>query len=183
MLFSTLAYVAAALFSTAAVAVPAPQATSEALKPNEFYIKTSSKVKEFDSLWLFSYHTGAGLGDAAFNKSSQYKEKAYFSGTNLTFNLGTTFPWGLELAYEPYTTFSPVTINVGVGQPGFSLDKNHHIVYNNALQLGVGDFGGWLVCKWWHDNTPQLFWTANYVKNAKYPSNCGKIDLVATRTA
>jgi len=38
------------------------------------------------------------------------------------------------------------------------------------------EFGGWLVCDWWH-SYPQLFWTNSFF-DATYPSTCSEVNLL-----
>lgn len=76
------------------------------LKPNQ------PGKERFDNLWLFSYHTGAGLGDATLSATGRNQSAVgYLSPTNQTsstgqeyydqiMNLGNAFPWSMS---EPAT--------------------------------------------------------------------------------
>lgn len=56
----------------------------------------------FDNLWMYAYHTGAGMNDVTFAADlTNVSAKGYLSPVNLTssgnnfqeFNLGNDFPW------------------------------------------------------------------------------------------
>lgn len=90
------------LFSTA-LATPVPQR-----RASEFHLRTKVTNGTYDCgsdkncLYVSAYHTGAGLNDVALLSNVTLADKAFLNGTNLQFDFGTTFPWGLELGYEPY---------------------------------------------------------------------------------
>lgn len=74
----------------------------------EYRLKTEVKPHQrgkrfYDSLYLYSYHTGAGLGDATFSRNSSLGIKGFLNPTNTSapeapnyvqeFDLGTEFAW------------------------------------------------------------------------------------------
>lgn len=77
-----------------------------------------------------------------------------------------------------YAQWEPVQINGG-GPEGFGAfffngtglqwDDSPGAVYSQD------DFGGWLVCDWYH-GVPQLFMKWDYY-NTTAPSNCAMVDL------
>lgn len=57
----------------------------------------------FENMYLYSYHTGAGLGDATFSRNGSAGITGFLNATNTStadapnymqeFDLGTGFPW------------------------------------------------------------------------------------------
>ena len=123
----------------------------------------------FDNLWLVASHTGAGLNDAVFYTNKSYAIKGFQNATNLTtsngslfqyqeFDLGNAFPYGLSISdVNFYAAWEPVRINVGYGDPGFTMNQTG-LQWNSqpSSSEAPSGFGGWLVCDWWHGK-PQLF--------------------------
>lgn len=161
----------ATIISGATLALAIPQAvtttsaaptTSPSIYPNssrEFYLRTDLKVEDpskerFNGLYLYSYHTGAGLSDVTFaaNKTA-YAAQGWINYTSgdvgqLTFNLHTAFPWTMSADYSSYRQFSPMYINAGQGGPqGFYINETG-LVWNDNYKLGTNasesSFGGWL---------------------------------------
>lgn len=72
------------------------------LKPDQ-----PSYKDRFDNLWLYGYHTGAGLDDATFSDTkTEYAAKGYLSRVMNTtvmennyqaFNLGSAFPYQMGM--------------------------------------------------------------------------------------
>ncbi len=97
----------------------------------EFHIKTTlipgkSDKEKFDNLWIEGYHSGAGFNDAVFVPSLPKDVKAFLNGTkgtglyhNLVFDLGTTFPWYLDVQANTnfYAAWEPVGIDVDFEKP------------------------------------------------------------------
>jgi len=75
-----------------------------------------------------------------------------------------------------------VQINAGQGNvQGFAFVESEGemiLVVENGTGEGE-EWGGWLVCDWWH-NAPQLFWRYSYYTPEDYPapSSCADVDLV-----
>lgn len=68
-----------------------------------------------NNLWLYSYHTGAALGDAALSPNKSSAWEAYLNDTRQSFTLGGihTAPWYLSIIwYNPYTNFDFVEMTV-----------------------------------------------------------------------
>lgn len=62
----------------------------------EFHLKTSgAKNNNHNNLFVYAYHTGAGLNDAVLDKDSAHAAPFYFNGTEALADLGTEFPWGM----------------------------------------------------------------------------------------
>ncbi|KAK5020265.1 hypothetical protein LTR60_000672 [Cryomyces antarcticus] len=194
-----------ALLPCLSLALPQATSTAAASTPTHtplnttrsYYLKTQLSPRDqgrsrahLDHLYLYSYHTGAGLNDVALNASKTHASKGFLNVTatvrfNYTtnanetvpvtyqeFDLGNTWPYGMALGYAAtYAAWEPVTVNAGYGSGGFSV---------NATGLQVDEqstgFGGWLACDWWH-GVPQLFWMLKYYHDV-IPSSCATVNLV-----
>lgn len=120
------------------VAVPSPQ-TSIVPTGRTYYLKTVSSSPSFSSLYLSTYHTGAGFNDAVlipatsttgYNISNYPAATGFLNETQQEFNLGNDFPWGMEPTGDTtYEAWLPVQINVGLGAGGF--------YFNNTDGTGV----------------------------------------------
>ncbi|KAL5041666.1 hypothetical protein BDW71DRAFT_191430 [Aspergillus fruticulosus] len=168
-------------FSTLSLLVGAAAATvagrQDSKTPDTFYLKTSgAENSAHNDLYVYGYHTGAGLNDAVLTPDIETASKAYLNGTIVLFDYNTTFPWGLSpWGVTNYAAWQFVQINAGTGQEGFSINST-------GLQWSTQKgFGGWLVCDWWH-NAPQLFYIYRYYK-AEYPTSCSKVKLVTESAA
>jgi len=141
--------------------------------PKSYYLKTKvlSGDHKLDGLYIYSYHTGAGLSDAALTSNISIASKGLLNATNQEFTLtGTTIPFGLELAYTAYyTSWLPVEINAGYGDSGFSFNSTG-LISSNV------EWAGWIACDWWH-GVPQLFFQY-YYKSVTVPSSCAHIELL-----
>lgn len=192
-----------ALLAITAAATPLiPRASdSAAITTKKFHLKTSSNSDSHNNLYVYAYHTGAGLNDAVLSANADDASKAFVNGTNVQFDLGTPFPWGvnmvgatnyggkspflgLDCAFSQNTpgvrkcadggeraAWQGVQINTGYGTSGFELD-NAHLKWSEQ-----NGFGGWLVCDWVH-NAPQLFYLYEPMK-ADVPSSCSEVELQA----
>lgn len=79
-----------ALMATAALATPV------AKSPKEFHLKTAgANNAKFNDLFVYAYHTGAGLNDAVLSKDNTIASAFYFNGTMALADLKTEFPWGM----------------------------------------------------------------------------------------
>ncbi|KAJ5760012.1 hypothetical protein N7520_007168 [Penicillium odoratum] len=137
----------------------------------EFKLKTTGSANpDFNDLYLYSYHTGAGLSDGVLDSNASVGTKFSLNGTTTYADLGTTFSWGLSVAGDTnYAAWEPVTINAGTSESGFTI-SNGNFVWSTDL-----GFAGWLVCSWYH-NAPQLFGLVSYY-DPVIPSSCSKVTL------
>jgi hypothetical protein len=82
----------APLLMLAASAIAAPVTRA----PKNFHLKTSGAANpEHNNLYVYGYHTGAGLNDAVLTKDVGTASSAYLNGTNVFFDYKTEFPWGM----------------------------------------------------------------------------------------
>lgn len=147
----------ASLFLLATSALAVPVANSNESK--HFHLKSTGATNaDHNNLYVYAYHTGAGLNDAVLTKNASKASSVYLNGTNANFDLKTEFSWGVvatgntNYACESHipssrlqnelTRFSiawqPITINAGTGSDGFS-------VKDNKFQWSEDSgFGGWL---------------------------------------
>jgi len=124
-------------------------------------------------LWVFSYHTGAGLGDAGLSSNKSWAWEGYLNGSQqlFTYPNNEIGPWPLALAYaNSYQRWAEASISISAqatSYQGFFFNDTG-LQYNNSA-------GGWLACDWWL-TTPQLF---NIVYGiGPYPSSCSKVQLL-----
>lgn len=100
-----LAYLMLAL-STTILASPAQH--RRAVSNAEYYLQTSvincthDYGTDKEGLYVFSYHTGAGLGDAALTSNISIASKGFLNGTYQQFDQNTTIPVAMVLGIEPY---------------------------------------------------------------------------------
>ncbi|MCJ1462485.1 hypothetical protein MMC07_001087 [Pseudocyphellaria aurata] len=114
---------------------------------------------------------GAGTNDAVL-AGKDVAISGYVNDSSVQFNLGTEFPWYLELDFEDYTEWNSVQVSVGPPTGGFAI-KDNKLVYKGELQ-----FKGWLACDWSHGVT-QLFWKTGTFN--KETANCASVDLVTEK--
>ncbi|KAK6535666.1 hypothetical protein TWF694_002119 [Orbilia ellipsospora] len=138
-------------------------------------IKSTHQTAKFNNLYLYSYHTGAGLSDACFDTQpiSNGNGIAFYNrtGTTVIFQLSDDFPWGLSLTYDAmYNQWASVTINGGEGQNEWKFNGSGLVSTNEQ-------WGGWMVCDWAH-GVPQLFWRMSYYLSGSLPSSCGTVQLI-----
>ncbi|KAL4787069.1 hypothetical protein BJX76DRAFT_354481 [Aspergillus varians] len=166
------------LLIAAAAASPLHVRRQAIQTPDKFLLKTSgSENSEHNDLYVYGYHTGAGLNDAVLTPDVETASTAFLNGTKVQFDYDTPFPWGLSpQGVTNYARWQFVNINAGQGQEGFSIDSS-------GLQWSPEKgFGGWLVCNWYH-NAPQLFYIYRYYTDAKYPASCSEVKLLTEPTA
>ncbi|KAL2832471.1 hypothetical protein BDW59DRAFT_139306 [Aspergillus cavernicola] len=159
----------------AAVASPFHVARDNAT--DTFYLKTSgAENPDHNDLYVYGYHTGAGLNDAVLTPDPETASTAFLNGTSVQFAYNNPFPWGLlPVGVTNYAAWQFVQINAGDGAEGFFVDST-------GLQWSEQNgFGGWLVCDWYH-NAPQLFYIYRYY-TAKYPVSCSEVKLQTVSTA
>ncbi|CAI7630277.1 hypothetical protein N7533_004067 [Penicillium manginii] len=139
--------------------------------PKQFTLKTSGAENDaHNDLYLYSYHTGAGLSDAVFSDGTANSAHISLNGTEAQVDLGNTFSWGIIASGDnSYSNWESVEINAGTSSKGFSI-KNGNFIWTRE-----DGFGGWLVCDWVHD-APQLFYLHKRFEG-DLPSSCDKVDL------
>ncbi|KAL3462717.1 hypothetical protein BJX64DRAFT_138001 [Aspergillus heterothallicus] len=161
----------------AAAATPLHHARQSTKAPDSFYLKTSgSENSAHNDLYVYGYHTGAGLNDAVLTPDLDTASKGFLNGTHVQFEFNTNFPWGLyPIGVTNYAAWQLVQLNVGYGAEGF-------FVNGTGLQWSEQNgFGGWLVCDWYH-NAPQLFYIYRYY-TAQYPASCSRVKLLTESAA
>ncbi|RMX88652.1 hypothetical protein D0869_01466 [Hortaea werneckii] len=175
-------------FSTMIVAGLAQVFTNQSQEYNlQTCLKPGQAGKErFEGLWLVSYHTGAGLGDATFIEERTAAAAKGFWSRSMAFNLGNAFPWQMIMAQNVnfYADWQPVRINAGLGTSSFGTTSGFYI-NDTGLQWSsspgsslssLNAFGGWLVCEWWH-GVPQLFFRKIYDIDTPAPCSCADVYL------
>lgn len=55
---------------------------------------TNAQNPQHDNLYVWAYHTGAGLNDAVLGDAEKASPGS-LNGTNVNFELGSAFPWGM----------------------------------------------------------------------------------------
>ncbi|TKA76132.1 hypothetical protein B0A55_03244 [Friedmanniomyces simplex] len=166
------------------------------LKPNQ------PDKRRFENLYLYAYHTGAGENDAVFDAAlTNVSAKGFLSPvTNSTvpdnnfqeFDLGTQpYPWTMIMADSVnfYAAWQPVRINAGGGstssdygiETGFFINTTGLQWTSSPGNAGTAqdEFGGWLVCNWWHEG-PQLFFRNIYYDTPELftPCSCADVYLI-----
>ena len=93
-LFTSLTLLASTV--TAATASPLlPRADNE---QGSFHLKTINADQDaHNNLYVYGYHTGAGLNDAVLSSDAGKASKGHLNGTSVQFDLGSDFPWGLQM--------------------------------------------------------------------------------------
>ena len=111
MRFSTI--VTAILLSslTLVTASPALDARQIVNPPARYYLRTkvvNGKHKDCGTnktnLWVYSHHTGAGLGDAGLSSNKSWAWQGYLNGSQqlFTYDNNQIGPWPLAIGYGPY---------------------------------------------------------------------------------
>ncbi|KAJ5360146.1 hypothetical protein N7517_009337 [Penicillium concentricum] len=158
------------LLATSVIAAP----VDTAKESKHFHLKSTGATNaNHNNLYVYAYHTGAGLNDAVLTEDVGTASSIYLNGTNALFDLKTEFPWGMIATGDTnYASWEPIVINAGSeGSEGYSIKGNN---FQWSEQNG---FGGWLVCDWFH-NAPQLFYLNRFYE-ATIPSSCSKVQLKA----
>ncbi|KAK2624596.1 hypothetical protein QTJ16_005789 [Diplocarpon rosae] len=173
-----------AVLGSLASAAPAENVPRQAFVPGtlnstrEFYVtmKVISGVhlRKYNGWQIETYHTGAGLADPVFNITGT---RAFLNNTQLQFDAN-LFPFSLiaNVGDTNYARWEPTSIGAGYGTAGFVDAGSKGIITNNA------EFGGWLVCEWYHGvNLPQLFQLIKgfNAPDDGYPATCATVKLIA----
>jgi len=173
----------AALLSLCAFATSSPLLqTRKTIDPPALYYLRTKVVngKHVDTgsnktnLYVYSYHTGAGLGDVGLSPNKSSAMEGYLNGTQqlFTYENNQIGPWPLAIAYgNSYQQWSTATISIAQDPStyqGFFFNSTG-LQYNNS-------FGGWLACDWWYA-TPQLF-NINAPYTTPLPNSCSRVQLL-----
>jgi hypothetical protein len=126
----------APLLMLAASAIAAPVASAT----KNFHLKSSGASNpDHNDLYVYAYHTGAGLNDAVLTKDVGTASPVYLNGTNALFDLQSELSWGVvAIGNTNYASWEPIQINAGRGSSGFSV-KGNDFQWSEA-----SGFGGWL---------------------------------------
>ncbi|KIX09781.1 uncharacterized protein Z518_00862 [Rhinocladiella mackenziei CBS 650.93] len=178
----TLTILTTALLSILSLATASPvlEARQTTAPPDRYNLRT--KLVNGDhidcgsnktDLWVYSYHTGAGLGDAGLSSNKSVAWEGYLNGTQqyFTYEGNELGPWPMYIGYGAYQQWNPATISIsGIRQPyqGFFFNSTG-LQYNNSLH-------GWLACDWWH-GVPQLF-NLDGGTYGPIPKTCSKVQLL-----
>ncbi|RMD40061.1 hypothetical protein DV735_g5082, partial [Chaetothyriales sp. CBS 134920] len=174
-----------ALATSAPVAAAANSLTT-VTPPSLFYLQTQVVGALPDcgtnknGLWLYSFHTGAGLGDAVLSRNKSSALQAYLNGTQqlFTYPNNKIGPWPLGITYVPYSLFNYVTISIAQSGPPLQ-----GFFYNETGLHFNQSAGGWIVCDWSH-GAPQLFDLSRFQaagSSSSYgfiPTSCSKVNLL-----
>ncbi|GAB7362297.1 hypothetical protein MBLNU230_g2315t1 [Neophaeotheca triangularis] len=173
------------------------QATVNTTGTRTYYLRTCVRdgqedKAQFDNLYLQSYHTGAGLGDATLSTSNSSEAAiGYLTPLNITsddgtplsqqnLDLGNPFPWTLlpQPNTVAYTQWQPVRINAA-GSRATLANTGFYIDEETGLQWAFEGFAGWRVCEWWH-GVPQLFFNVPGFSGSEpsEPESCADVDLM-----
>jgi hypothetical protein len=137
--------------------------------PFPFFHKSS-----LTPLTVETYHTGAGLADPVFTSDLNARAASFLNGTHLQFDTGfTPFAANPYLGDTNYARWEPATINSGYGSSNWEITED-------GLTILDEEFGGWLVCEWFHGtNAPQLFTLIEGFDSPEgvYPATCAKVLL------
>jgi hypothetical protein len=98
-----------ALFTSATTAAPLSEARATIDPPARYYLQTkvvngnhTDHGTNKTDLWVFSYHTGAGLGDAALSSNKSWAWEGYLNGSQQLFTYpdNDVGPWPLAVVYD-----------------------------------------------------------------------------------
>jgi hypothetical protein len=85
-----------------------PSQRRQAVSNAEYYLQTcvingtNDDGTDKEGLYVVSYHTRAGLGDAALTSNISVASKGFLNGTYQQFDQNTASPGSMVLGYEPY---------------------------------------------------------------------------------
>lgn len=89
------------LFLASVVVTANPIAPRDADTAQTFRLKTSqANLPNHNNLYVYAYHTGAGLNDAVLTSDVGTASPAILNDTTVQFELGTSFPWGFILGSD-----------------------------------------------------------------------------------
>ena len=94
-LLTSLALLASAV--SASPLIPRANSTAKATSQN-FHLKTTNAAQDaHNNLYVYAYHTGAGLNDAVLSPDAGQASRAFLNNTRVQFDLDTPFPWGVQM--------------------------------------------------------------------------------------
>ena len=65
--------------------------------PPHFHLKSKGATnQEHNNLYVYEYHTGPGINDAALTKDVNTASSVFLIGTKALSNFNTEFPWGVS---------------------------------------------------------------------------------------
>jgi hypothetical protein len=109
MIFTSILLASTAILTTVVSASPL---VARAEPPKQYYLQTKVQGKPDDcgtdknDLWVYSYHTGAGLGDAALSANKSVAMQAYYNTTDsqqyFTYPGNELGGWPLAVQYGSY---------------------------------------------------------------------------------
>lgn len=87
-----------AVLVSAVAANPILSARESHDDPKLFHLKTTGASNQaHDGLYVYGYHTGAGLNDAVLTADVNTAKPAFLNSTNVQFAFDTPFPWGITM--------------------------------------------------------------------------------------
>jgi hypothetical protein len=104
----SLPFLACFLLGLLDVILASPEERRQAVSHNEYYLKTcvihaaDDYGTNKEGLYVSGYHTGAGLTDVALTSDISIASKGFLNDTYQQFDYNTSFPWYMDLGYEPY---------------------------------------------------------------------------------
>lgn len=116
--------------------------------PERYYLRTTvvnGQHKDCGTnktnLWLYSHHTGAGLGDAGLSSNRSWAWEGYLNGSQqlFTYDNNQIGPWPLIVGYGSYQQWNPVTISIAAEPP-----SGQGFFFNSSGLQFNASYGGWL---------------------------------------
>lgn len=152
------------LFLLSATVLATAAAPAAATAPKKFHIRVldPDSSLHLTNYYLSTFHTGAGLADSVFTSNKSIAAVGFLNGTNLQIDQpGNQFPFSLDVTIGDtnYARWEPTSVAAGYGSGNFVNNGPEGIQIGGA---GEEEFGGWVVCEWFHTaygvaNLPQLF--------------------------
>eukprot|EP01099_Mayorella_cantabrigiensis_P008468 TRINITY_DN7963_c0_g1_i1.p1 TRINITY_DN7963_c0_g1~~TRINITY_DN7963_c0_g1_i1.p1 ORF type:complete len:163 (-),score=1.57 TRINITY_DN7963_c0_g1_i1:306-794(-) len=144
MQFSAFLTLAVLLVTTTVQASPMLERRQTITPPARYYLQTTvvnGDHEDFGSnksaLYLYSHHTGAGLGDAGLSSNISWAMEAYLNGTQqlFTYEGNQIGPWPLAIGYGPYQQWN---------LPRLVLRHFHHLSSNfSSIHQGCNSMAAW----------------------------------------
>ena len=122
-------------------------------------------------------HTGAGYADPVFVQNKTDATPAFLNGTSLQFDIDVpNYPFSANGGPSDtnYARWEAIGITSGYGTGVWKNEGPDGLVVDNE------EFGGWLVCEWFHGiDAPQLFQVIKGFNTEPYvfPSSCTRVLL------
>ena len=97
----------ATILSALTLATSTILASPIAARTDYFYLKsTNASAEAFNDLYFYSYHTGAGTGDAIGTSNISAANKAYLNGTSIEFAIYSSDEVPLSLSLYTDTNYA-----------------------------------------------------------------------------